>query len=174
MTRWTSAGVCVLVVAMAASGCARFSASSPTSPSSTGGASGTTGGSGGTATMTSLSASGTWTSAAAGSTGGLATIDPGTCGNFTWAITQWSLTSAAGTFAAQCGGGLSLAGNATATLASASSVNWGASGTVTGLASPCTFDVTGTAALESGGVRVTYTAKVCGVTISGSELLKKP
>ena len=168
MRSWTLVGV--LVVAMAAAGCAQLKTSSPTSPSSTSSTSSSTGGTGGTATMNYLSA-GTLTSV---TSGGLLSLDPGKCGNFTWAITSWSLTSANGTFSATCGGGLSLAGTATATLASTSSVSWSATGNVTGLAQPCTFNVGGTAALEGTGVRVNYTANVCGVTISGSELLKKP
>ena len=163
MRNWILTGV--LVVAISAAGCAQLKTSSPTAPSST--SSSSSGGTG-TSTMNYLSA-GTLTSVT-----GLTSFDPGKCGNFTWAITNFSFTSAAGTFGATCGGGLTLAGSATATLASSSSVDWNASGTVTGLAQPCTFNVGGTAALEGTGVRVNYTASVCGVTISGSELLKKP
>jgi len=161
------AGVVVFVLAIGvlASGCAASSTSAPTSPSST---SGTL--TSGALTIGSLSA-GTWGSFAADPPPGSFNLNPGSCGNFRWSVTSLTLVSAAGTFAADCGGGLSLAGNATATLSGTSAV-WSANGNVTG-STTCTFVVTGTAALEDGGVRVTYNATVCGVTITGSELLKK-
>jgi len=162
MNNRTGTVLFVLAVGVLASGCA---ASSPTSPSTT------------NSTLTSAAltigslSTGTWGSLAADPLPGGILLNPGSCGNFKWSVTSLTLVNAAGTFSADCGGGLSLAGNATASLNGSSAV-WGATGDVTG-STTCKFVVTGTAALENGGVRVTYNATVCGVSITGSELLKK-
>ncbi|MCX6544864.1 MAG: hypothetical protein NTV05_10715 [Acidobacteria bacterium] len=165
MKNWIGAALFVAAAGLSASGCGASSTLTPTSPSPTSGTQ-----PGGSQTMGSLSA-GTWASSAGGAFPGSFNLNPGTCGNFRWSVTSLTPVSAAGTFGADCGGGLSLAGNATASLDGAGVV-WGAAGNVTGSLT-CTFAVTGTAALEDGGVRVNYHATVCGVSISGSELLKK-
>jgi len=157
----------VFVVGVMAVGCSASSTATPTSPSPTSGTS-----SSATQTIGSLSTGGTWASMAADPLPGTLNLNPGTCGNFKWALTSMTAVGAAGTFSANCGGGLSLAGNATATL-NVTNVAWGATGGVTGSGVSCSFVVNGTAALETTGVRVNYTATVCGVTITGSELLKK-
>lgn len=155
----------VVILGVVGSGCAASSTSTPTSPSATNGTL-----TNGALTIGSLSA-GTWGSLAADPLPSSINLNPGSCGNFKWSVTSLTLVSAAGTFSADCGGGLSLAGNATASLDGTGAV-WGASGNVTG-SMTCTFVVAGTAALENGGVRVTYNATVCGTAITGSELLKK-
>ncbi|MEI6666771.1 MAG: hypothetical protein WCP29_01345 [Acidobacteriota bacterium] len=155
--------VLTLTVGVAASGCAAASNSlTPTSP---------TGTNVGAQTIGSLSA-GTWASFDPLSGTGSVVLNPGSCGNFKWAVTSLTLVNATGTFSADCGGGLALAGNATASLAG-TVATWGAAGDVTGPGAACKFVVTGTAALEAGGVRVTYNATVCNALITGSELLKK-
>jgi hypothetical protein len=164
MKNWAGAVLFVLALGVMGSGCAASSATSPTSPSAT--AAKTSG----SLTIGSLS-TGTWASTDADPLPGSFNLNPGSCGNFKWSVTSLTTISAAGTFSADCGGGLSLAGNATASLNGSSAV-WGAAGNVTGTAA-CSFVVNGTAALETGGVRVTYNATVCGVSITGSELLKK-
>jgi len=164
MRNWTGAVLFAMAAGVLASGCSASSATSPTSPSAT--AAQTSG----SLTIGSLS-TGTWASTAGDPLPGTLNLNPGSCGNFKWSVTSLTLVSAAGTFSADCGGGLSLAGNATASLNGSSAV-WGATGDVTG-STTCKFVVTGTAALENGGVRVTYNATVCGVSITGSELLKK-
>jgi hypothetical protein len=57
---------------------------------------------------------------------------------------------------------------------SGSTLNWSAEGTATrsGLSCPFNFNE-GTAALEGSGVRVTFAGTVCGVPVSGSELLQR-
>lgn len=168
MKNWTWAVVVMLAVGLLTSGCAASSVATPTSPSPTGGSTSI-----GAQTIGSLSTGGTWASLAADPLPGSLTLNPGTCGNFKWSVTSLTLVAAAGTFSATCGGGLSLAGNATASLDGSGGAVWGANGNVTGTGVSCSFVVTGTAALETTGVRVNYNATVCGVTITGSELLKK-
>jgi len=167
MKNWTLAVVLTLAGGLLTSGCATSSVATPTSPSPTG----TT--SMGAQTIGSLSPGGTWASLAADPLPGSLNLNPGTCGNFKWSVTSLTLVAAAGTFSATCGGGLSLAGNATASLDGSGGAVWGANGNVTGTGVSCSFVVKGTAALETTGVRVNYNATVCGATISGSELLKK-
>lgn len=155
--------MCVLAVGMLASACASASSTTtPTAPTAT---------TGGAQTIGSLS-SGTWASLAADPLAGTVNLIPGSCGNFKWSVTSLTLVSATGTFSADCGGGLSLAGNASASL-SGTTANWGAAGNVSGAGLTCSFIVAGTAAAEAGGVRITYNATVCGTVITGSELLKK-
>ena len=163
MKNWGWAILFMFAVGVLASGCTAVSTTTPTSPSAT---------TSGALTIGSLS-TGTWASLATDPLFGTISLNPGSCGNFKWSVTSLTLVSATGTFSADCGGGLSLAGNATASL-SGTTANWGASGNVTGgPVSPCSFVVAGTAAVEAGGVRVTYNATICGTVITGSELLSK-
>jgi hypothetical protein len=113
---------------------------------------------------------GSWGSSAA--VGG-AGIDPGTCGNFEWQITERTSTSAAGTFKATCAGGINLIGTAQGTL-NGTTVNWSAAGNAGPSGVTCPFSITGTAAPEGvDGIRVNYSGSTCLGPISGSELLKK-
>ena len=53
-------------------------------------------------------------------------------------------------------------------------LNWTAEGTATRSGLTCPFNLTqGTAAPEGSGVRVTFAGTVCGLPVSGSELLQK-
>ena len=55
-----------------------------------------------------------------------------------------------------------------------STLNWTAEGTATRSGVSCPFSFTqGTAALEGNGVRVTFAGSVCGLPVSGSELLQR-
>jgi hypothetical protein len=57
---------------------------------------------------------------------------------------------------------------------SGSTLNWTAEGTATRAGVSCPFSFTeGTAALEGTGVRVTFAGVVCGLPVSGSELLQR-
>ena len=57
---------------------------------------------------------------------------------------------------------------------SGSTLQWTAEGTATREGLTCPFNVTqGTAQLEGNGVRVTYAGTVCGVPVSGSDLLQR-
>jgi hypothetical protein len=151
-TTAVTAGLLGVVLMSVAGACVQFAHQGPTSPSD----------------LTKVLATGTWSSSA-GVTG---TLDPGTCGNFAWQITELTTNSASGTFSATCAGGLTLAGTAQGTLAG-STLNWTASGTVGGAGISCSFSLTGTAALEGDGVRVNYSGTTCLGPVSGSQLLKK-
>jgi hypothetical protein len=69
--------------------------------------------------------------------------------------------------------GVQASGRGKGTL-SGSTLNWTAEGTATrdGLTCPFTF-TQGTAQLEGSGVRVTYAGTVCGLPVSGSNLLQR-
>ena len=100
------------------------------------------------------------------------TINPDACGNFKWAITDLTGTTAKGTFSATCAGNVQLSGTAEGTL-NGSVLNWQAAGVAKTSVGDCSFSLTGTAQLEGTGVRVNYTANTCVGIFSGSELLKK-
>jgi hypothetical protein len=115
---------------------------------------------------------GTWTSGAAtgSSTPGL----PNGCTQFDYKITPApDGQSAAVDFAATCAS-ISVRGKGTATLAG-STLTWGAEGTVgLGAAPVCPFSFfNSTATREGDGIRITYSGTVCGVPVSGSELLRR-
>jgi len=115
-------------------------------------------------------ATGNWTSVA---TAASTSFNPGSCGNLEWAITSMTDTSAAGTFKATCGGGLTLEGSAEGKL-NGLTADLKASGTVTGAGISCPFSLTGTAVPEGlDTVRINYSGTTCLGPVSGSEVLKK-
>jgi hypothetical protein len=69
--------------------------------------------------------------------------------------------------------GVEASGSGTGTV-SGSTLNWTAEGTATrgGLSCPFTFGE-GTARPEGGGVRVTFAGTLCGLPVSGTELLQR-
>ncbi len=166
-----SAALAILALGLfTAQGCVEMkSGSSPTSPSpgvSTTPAPGTgTGTSGG---LSIQAFSGSW---ASGSAGG--TTLPTTCTAFDYRVTP-STDGRSGTvaFTATCAG-IAVDGTGAGTL-NGEVLSWSAQGTASrvGLTCPFTFSE-GTAALENGGVRLTYRGTVCGFPVSGSELLRK-
>jgi hypothetical protein len=75
-------------------------------------------------------------------------------------------------FSATCAG-VQASGTGKGTL-SGSTLQWTAQGTATRDGLTCPFNFTqGTAQLEGSGVRVTYAGTVCGVPVSGSDLLQR-
>jgi hypothetical protein len=89
------------------------------------------------------------------------TVTPGTDGN-----------SATVAFSGLCSGAEG-SGSGRATV-SGSKLNWSAEGTATRNNLTCPFNFTeGTATLEGSGVRVTFAGTVCGLPVSGSELLQR-
>ena len=81
-------------------------------------------------------------------------------------------TSAAVTFNGVCAG-VSATGTGTGTV-SGSKLNWTAEGTATRDGLTCPFNLgEGTATREGSGVRVTFAGTLCGLPVSGSELLQK-
>jgi hypothetical protein len=115
-------------------------------------------------------ATGNWTSAA---TAASSALNVGTCGNLEWKITAMTDTSAAGTFKATCGGGLTLEGSAEGKL-NGVTADLKASGNVLGAGMNCPFSLTGTAVPEGlDKVRITYSGTTCLGPVSGTEVLTK-
>lgn len=114
--------------------------------------------------------SGAWTSQNVATS-----FNPGQCGNFQWQITTMTATSATGTFSAVCAGELALKGTAEGKLEGLTA-NITASGTGSSPTIPtCTFSITAVAIPQTlDTVKLTYSGTVCGMTTSGTEILKKP
>ena len=134
----------------------------------------TTGGAGGTGTSTSTSTPslvGTWASSP------LPTLpSPSSCGNFKYQITTQTASSIAGTFTGVCGGGLTIAGNATGQL-NGTAVTLVLTGTAAmpGIAS-CTFSLNATGSVEDSGntLRLPFSGTTCLGPVSGTEVLRRP
>ena len=97
------------------------------------------------------------------------------CGGVKYTVTPVTTSSANVTFNATCGGNIQVNGAGTGSL-SGSALAWSAQGTVTQgtLTCPFTF-ANGKATQETtGGVRIVYSGTVCGIPVSGDEVLKKP
>ena len=154
--RFTSrAGVIVLVAGLAV-GCDLVRGGSLTGPGEDGGQAG-------------QGFSGTWASTAAQS------VPVGTaCSDFQWQITDVSAQGAQGTFTATCAGGVRVSGAGTGTL-SGTTLNWTVNGTATPPQGPgCPFNLSGAAVPETtDAIRVHYSGTVCGVPVSGSEVLNR-
>ena len=96
------------------------------------------------------------------------------CVNFQWAVTEFTGTSASGTFSATCLGTVQVAGSASGTL-SGTTVTWSASatGTIPGLP-PCAISLSGTATLEtSSRIRIPYSGTTCLGPVSGTEVIQR-
>jgi hypothetical protein len=146
--------VLALATALLAGACVEHKQTIPTSPNET---------------STVLTA-GNWVSSASSAATG---FSPGTCGNFEWAITSLTSTAASGTFKAVCGGGITLQGNADGKL-SGMTATITATGTATSGALTCPFALAATAVPQTAeSVKVTYSGTVCGVNVSGTEVLTK-
>src|SRR5689334_10401669 len=99
-----------------------------------------------------------------------------TCGNFKYTIASQTQTSIAGTFTGDCGGGITISGNATGQL-SGTNVAMTVNGTGTGPGLPsCPFTLTGNGAIEDNGntLRIPFTGTTCAGPVSGVEVLRKP
>jgi hypothetical protein len=161
-------GAAILAVAVLTMACVevKHEPTSPTSPSST---------STSTPASTQVSSvltAGSWSSSSMASA---SSFNPGSCGNFQWSITTMTATSATGTFKAVCGGGLTLQGSAEGVM-NGLSANITVSGTGSSPTIPsCTFAISAVAIPQTlDTVKLTYSGNVCGMTTSGTEILKKP
>ena len=96
------------------------------------------------------------------------------CANLRYVVTPTSTTAATVTFSATCANGIEVTGNGTGTL-SGSTLGWNAQGTVTQGTLTCPFSfANGTATPEgTGGLRVNYSGTVCGIAVSGTEVVRK-
>lgn len=162
------AAVLGLAVAVLTAACVdvKREATTPTSPSSTSSSTSST------TQVSSVLNTGAWTSVTQKAT---SSFNPGDCGNFQWQITTMTTTSATGTFSAVCAGSLALKGSAEGKLEGLTA-NITVSGTGSSPTIPsCTFSISAVAVPQTlDSVKVTYNGNVCGMTVSGTEVLKKP
>jgi hypothetical protein len=96
------------------------------------------------------------------------------CGAVKYTVTPVTSTTANVTFSATCAGNIQVNGNGTGTV-SGSALEWNAQGTVTQGSLSCPFTLTNGKATQetTGGVRIVYNGTVCGISVSGDEVLKK-
>ena len=111
---------------------------------------------------------GTWTSVQSGSV-------QGSCTNFTWTVTSFTGSTGSGTFTATCFGNVQVAGSASGTLTSVSTISWVLNANASGPAIPasCPINVSGTATIEGEFIRIPYNGSWCGGTLSGTELVRR-
>jgi hypothetical protein len=165
-----SAARLVLVsLALTAAACA--GGSTPAAPTASTGPA--VGAGSGSATSTIANFGGTWVSGSAGAGGALAGAADA-CSQLEYKLTP-SADNRSGTvtFNATCVG-ITAQGSGSGVL-TGDVLGWNARGTASrsGLSCDFSFD-NSTAALEGSGVRVTYRGTVCGLPVSGSELLRRP
>jgi hypothetical protein len=96
------------------------------------------------------------------------------CGNLKYTVTPVSASSANVTFAATCASSVGVTGTGTGSI-SGSTLNWTAAGLVSQGGVNCPFTLTnGKATQETDGtVKVVYSGTVCGIPVSGTEIVKK-
>jgi hypothetical protein len=109
---------------------------------------------------------GSW---ASGDLGALAN----SCGNFRWNVTEYTGTTAAGSFGATCAGNLNLEGTARGELVG-SVINWSAAGIASAPGVPsCAISLQGTAVLKGNTIEVPYNGNTCLGPVSGTQILTK-
>jgi hypothetical protein len=87
------------------------------------------------------------------------------CRDVKYSVTPTGATTATVAYSATCAG-QAISGTGSGIL-SGSTFNW----TTNGTATPCTFSLAGTAIQVVNGIRLDYTGQVCGVPVSGSDVL---
>jgi hypothetical protein len=96
------------------------------------------------------------------------------CGAVKYIVTPLTTTSATVTFSATCATNIQVNGSGTGKV-NGSSLDWSAQGLVTQGGLNCPFNFTnGKATEDTGGVKIVYSGTVCGIPVSGDEVLKKP
>ena len=99
---------------------------------------------------------------------------PQTCGNLQWKITSQNAAQITGDFTATCAGGINLAGTVVATTTDATKIPWAASGNATQGSTSCAFNLTGTGTFQgTSNIVVSCSGTACGVSVSGSETIKR-
>lgn len=148
-------GVVCALCAIAMAACSSNSAPSPASPSSL--------------PVTAASFVGTWTSANSG-----ASVPLAACSRFDYTVEKVNERAVNLKVAAACASvTIDASGSGTVT---ATGLNWAAQGTATGESgAECAFAFTDSSAtpLTDGTVRIDYKGRVCGVPVSGSEVVRK-
>lgn len=95
------------------------------------------------------------------------------CGTVRYTVTPVDATTANVTFTATCAGNIQVTGNGTGKI-TGSSLDWSAQGLVGQGGVNCPFTFTNGKAVEDpGGIKVTYSGTVCGIPVSGTEVVKK-
>ena len=96
------------------------------------------------------------------------------CGALAYTVTPVSASTANVTFDATCAGTIKVTGTGTGKV-TGSTLEWNAQGVVSqgGLNCPFTFS-NGKTTEDAGGIKVVYSGTVCGIQVSGDEVLKKP
>jgi hypothetical protein len=110
---------------------------------------------------------GTWASTSA-------TTPPTGCGNVQYTVTPVSAAEATVTFSATCASSIQVTGSGTGRV-SGSTLDWSAQGLVGQGGTNCPFSFPNGKATEEtgGGIKVSYAGTVCGIPVSGSEIVKK-
>jgi hypothetical protein len=165
----------LLLASTLATGCAFEQTSkllAPTSPSGVSGAAGSTSGSSSGSSSSSTSAASAFAGAWGSST--IAGLPLGNCSDVKWLITAQTASSVGGTVTANCASGIVVAANLTGTLQSENVIDLVATGTLTAMGLPCTFNLKGTGTRQAGDtMKVDYDGSYCLGTVKGTETLRK-
>jgi hypothetical protein len=95
------------------------------------------------------------------------------CGAVTYTVKPVTASSATITFSATCAGTIQINGSGVGNV-NGSALDWNAQGTVAQGTLSCPFTITNGKATENpAGVRIIYSGTVCGIPVSGDEVLKK-
>jgi hypothetical protein len=98
---------------------------------------------------------------------------PSTCSDFKWNVSEYTGTTAKGSFSATCAGDLKLEGTAQGQL-TGSVINWSAAGIASAPNLPsCAISLNGTAVLKDDTIEVPYSGNTCLGPVSGTEILRK-
>lgn len=109
---------------------------------------------------------GTWTSVTA-------TTPATACGAVQYTVTPLTTTTANVTFAATCAGNIQVNGTGSGQV-KGSTLEWSAQGLVGQGGVNCPFSFpNGKAVEDEGGIKITYSGTVCGIPVSGTEIVKK-
>jgi hypothetical protein len=103
-----------------------------------------------------------------------ATTPATACGNVQYSVTPTSATTANITFSAICAGTIQVNGSGTGKV-NGSTLEWSAQGLVGQGGTNCPFAFpNGKATEEAGvGIKISYAGTVCGIPVTGSEVVKK-
>jgi hypothetical protein len=96
------------------------------------------------------------------------------CGNVTYTVTPVSTTSANVMFQATCASSITLTGSGTGKV-NGSALDWTAQGLVSQGGVNCPFAFTNGKAAEdaTGTIKVVYAGTVCGIPVSGTEMVQR-
>ena len=95
------------------------------------------------------------------------------CTNFKWAVTEYTGTTAKGTFSARCFGNVEIAGTAQGTLGRRQRhLVRGGDGNDR-RPPPCAISLSGVATLETDKIRIPYSGTTCLGPVSGTEIVKR-